>query len=86
MLGARFPDSHIYLPELEMVIFAAIVEQNAIGCSISRETLAKLSGRDPQRPLDSFTQNRPSIEKLAEKIIAQRRFEGGLVVIRDCDL
>ncbi len=85
MPEARFPESHIYLPELEMVVFAAIVGQNAIGCSISSKTLSKLFGRNRQ-PLDCFKQNRPVIEKLAEKFILQRRFEGGLVVIRDCDI
>ncbi len=85
MSGPRFPGSHIYLADLEMVIFTAIVGEGAIGCSISRQTLAKLFGQDPQKPLEAFTQNRPAIEKLAVKIIAQRRFEGGLAVIRACD-
>lgn len=86
MVIARFPNSHIYIPELEMVVFAAVLGQDAIGCSISRETLAKLFNHDPQKPLEAFMRNRPTIEKVAEKIIAQRRFEGGVIVIHAGDL
>jgi hypothetical protein len=83
---ASFPPTQFYSDKSERVIFTAHVGEETIECSISLEALQDHFQGHLLKPLEAFICNRPAIEHIAERIIAQRRFEAdGSVLIRTVD-
>jgi hypothetical protein len=81
-----FPPTQYYVDESESVIFPADVGQETIGCSISLAALQDHFQGHLLKPLEAFICNRPAIERIAERLITQRRFEeDGSVLIRTAD-
>jgi len=69
-----------------VVKFAAIVGNDTIGCEISLEALKDNFENDCLQPTAVFSRHRPAIERIAEKLIAQKRFENdGSILIRSSD-
>lgn len=67
----------------ERVTFPADVDGRRITCGISLEALQDDYGGILHQPVEAFRQNRSAIEKLAERLIRQHRFESdGSILIR----
>ena len=66
--------------------FTAVVEKHTIKCAISLEALSEHFGKDDLGPTAVFSRHRHSIERIAERLIGQRRFENnGSIFIRRYD-
>jgi hypothetical protein len=86
MATARFAKSQLYNPENMTVMFAAYVGEQTLACAISIEALHDHFEGDHQKPTETFTRNRAAIERIAERLIANQRFErDGSVLIRTAD-
>lgn len=86
MTIARFPQAQIYDSDAKIVNFAAYVGEETISCSISLEVLQEHFQANLLKPLRAFICNRPAIEHIAERLIAECRFEAdGSRLIRSSD-
>jgi hypothetical protein len=82
---AKFPQTQIYDDVDQAVIFTAISDKEPIRCTISLAALQD-NFQGHLRPLKAFICNRPAIEKIAERLIAERRFEAdGSILISSID-
>ena len=76
MIIAKFPQTQIYDNVDQTVIFTAISDKEPIRCTISLAALQdNFQGQLLGEPLKAFICNRPAIEKIAERLIAEQRFE-----------
>ena len=84
---ARFPQTQIYDSDAKIVNFAAYVGEKTISCYISIEALQDHFQGNLLKPLQAFICNRPAIEQITERLIAQQRFEadGCSILIRSED-
>jgi hypothetical protein len=84
---ARFPHSTpLYDSHRMVVLFVAIVSNETIGCAISHEALTDHFENNALQPAAAFSRHRAAIERIAEKLISQKRFESdGSILIRTAD-
>jgi hypothetical protein len=88
MIKVKFPDSPPCYSDGILIHFTAIVDKtHTIRCAISLEALANHFAKDSTVPLiDIFLRRRSTIEKIAERLIAQKRFENNRsILIRSSD-
>src|SRR5207245_8860400 len=87
MSVARFPNSTpIYDSNRMVVVFAAIMGKDTIACAISHEALSDHFASDQLQPAAAFSRHRTAIERTAETLISQKRFEtDGSILIRSSD-
>ena len=86
MKVARFPNSTLYDSGRMVVNFAAIIGSDAINCAISLEALKDHFDNDCTKPTVVFSRHRPAIERIAERLITQKRLESdGSILIRSSD-
>lgn len=85
-MSVRFPDSpHAYSDGM-VVHFTAILGKYAIKCAISLDALGAHFVKNQMSPLEAFSHHRASIERIAERLIFQKRFENnGSILIRRSD-
>ena len=86
---ARFPIGRIYDQDFPGVRFSGIVGADTFGCAITVEALVTHYGaqqRQSEQILQAFDRNRATIERIADRLIAQQPSEPHrLVVIRSAD-
>ncbi len=87
MSYARFPKGKpIFDGNNKVIMFPAILGNNTINCKISSETLANYFENDPQKPISVFSDHRSAIVNVADKLIAENRYENdGSIFIRTTD-
>ena len=84
---ARFPQTQIYDRDSEIIVFHAHVGEDTIRCTISVDALKDHFQANLLKPLQAFICNRPTIEHIAERLIAQQRFEpDGSVLVSSEDV
>jgi hypothetical protein len=81
------PDEWYEHHRRKVVWFSAIDDEKVINCAISIEALADHFGAYADDPLLAFRNHRQQIWDIAEKLIAERRFEDdGTIMIQSADL
>ena len=88
MSKVLFPDSPPCYSDGLAIHFTAIVDKkHPIQCAITLDALKTHFAKDANTPLaDVFSRNRSSIERIAERHIAQKRFENNrTILIRSSD-
>lgn len=84
--AVRFPDSPPCHSDGLAVHFTAVTGGRSIRCAISLDALADHFEKDRSNPVAAFSRNRAAIERIAGRLIAQRRFENnGSILIRSFD-
>ncbi len=82
----HFAQSQLTDSGREIVIFTAYIENKSLQCAISYEALQDHFDGNTLKPIDTFVLNRRAIERIAEKLITQRRFESDdSILIRTSD-
>jgi len=87
MAPVRFAHSQYFDAEQGVVLFTAFHHGSVIPCAVSAHTLADQFGADPDAPLANFVRQRYLIERLAEELILEERFEADgsvLICCGDC--
>lgn len=88
--AVRFPNPTHFHSDGMVVHFSAIVGNHTIKCAISldalREHFAKVYEHEHLSQTAVFSRHRSTIEHIAERLIAQKRFENnGSILIRRSD-
>ena len=82
----RFPESQLFDPNRQVVLFTAYVGPDLIPCAISLEALQDHFGADNLAPERAFIRNRAPIESIAARLIERdRREPDGSILIRTAD-
>lgn len=80
------PDESYEHHRRNVVWFSAIDDEKVIQCAISMEALTDHFGAYADDPLPAFRKHRQRIWDIAEKLIAERRFESdGTILIHSTD-
>ena len=88
MIKLKFPDSPPCYSDGILIHFTAIVDNiHTVRCAISLEALATHFAKDSTiLPIEVFLSRRSTIEKIAERLIEQKRFENNRsILIRSSD-
>jgi len=81
------PDESYEHHRRNVVWFSAIDGEKVIECAISMEALTDHFGAYADDPLPAFRKHRQRIWDIAEKLIAERRFESdGTILIHSADV
>jgi len=80
------PDESYEHHRRNVVWFSAIDDEKVIQCAISMDALTEHFGAYADDPLPAFRKHRQRIWDIAEKLIAERRFESdGTILIHSAD-
>jgi hypothetical protein len=87
-MDTDFLSDEWYEPHRRKIVwFTAVRDEKSIDCGVTIDALVEHFCAFQDDPLPVFRKHRQEIWKIAEKLIAQRRFEDdGTVVIRSADL
>jgi len=87
MSAVRFPDSPACHSDGMVMHFTAIIEQKTIRCAIVLDALMEHFAKDRLTPpVSVFSRHRHVIERIAKRLIDQKRFENnGSILIRSSD-